>query len=377
MASPRPGRRRRLDRFDGPAQRPTNFELAGVAPEPHVEVDRGRAERQVHGLGRRVGDDALHAGQSLPHCNGTCGPGRSRRPHRRRSSTGRGMTKLKGTTLQLNLVLVHRPPGTFPDLATVRPGWSFVPAAVAGGRWFRCWPAGRQRSCWPRAPPPGWRRSFASPLGSVLLAIELLLFEFSAPRGRRGDSSGARHPVRLGAPGLGRLDHLGVSLVGRRRRILCLGRRRRTAHVDGRTLSRPPASAPEPPATRAAGSAWRTPFRPLPRRFLRRRHPLCWGVGVSATLQVCRRQSAPGGNRVAVSGTVALTGAKACPSADAVQLTSTAALFPPAASGRKPREMPPGTSASTTPFPRGGRRGRTAWASGAGAAPSVCRPRSR
>ncbi len=111
-------------------------------------------------------------------------------------------------------------------------------------------------------------------------------------------------------------------------------------------------------------------------------------VGVSATLQVTAPSavtagvavspaSAPAGNRVTVSGAVPLTGAKACPSADAVQLTSTAALFPPAASGRKPREMPPATSASTTPFPREPRRGRTAWASAAGAPTMVCRPRSR
>ncbi len=67
-------------------------------------------------------------------------------------------------------------------------------------------------------------------------------------------------------------------------------------------------------------------------------------VGVSATVQVTAPSavtpgidvspaSAAAGDRVTVSGTVGLTGAKACPSSDAVRLTSTAALFPPDGSG--------------------------------------------
>ncbi|MDQ6727775.1 MAG: hypothetical protein M3066_16650 [Actinomycetota bacterium] len=67
-------------------------------------------------------------------------------------------------------------------------------------------------------------------------------------------------------------------------------------------------------------------------------------VGVTATLRVTAPStvtpgvavspaSAAAGDRVTVSGTVPVTGAKACPSVDAVELTSTAALFPPSGFG--------------------------------------------
>ncbi len=76
-----------------------------------------------------------------------------------------GYVFLKGTALLLNLVLVHRASGAFPDLATVRPGWSFVPAVVTGGalgsllgQALRVSPAER-KILLARAPPPERLRS--------------------------------------------------------------------------------------------------------------------------------------------------------------------------------------------------------------------------